>query len=256
MHNFHAMAGLLSMSDEQALSLIQQVTNAGGVAYWDARKADGTDPLTGNSSPWVDLINSNDATLDGYAGDANEGWQSNPNVLRGAGSNEWCRIASIGSELDITTSPIAIGMTIKAPTGGANGYVFTKNANTSSTIQYGVICRPSTPNCSMYIEGSSKCGTDITLDVWFNLVFYWDGSGITSYINGTQASTGVHSGTLTSRANAQIGARSSANDGLSQSSEFEGDMGHIAIYADFGTDIASVLAAEANVAADYLALNP
>lgn len=105
------MLGLgLGLSKNNALlqSFAQLVKSAGGVLYLDARKADGSGPLTGNDSPWVDKSGEgNNGTLTNFAGTDTSGWNEVANIDVNAlenydfsdGTDNWNSLDSTLSEV-------------------------------------------------------------------------------------------------------------------------------------------------------------
>jgi len=227
-------------------SFTQLVRDAGGVLYLDARKADGSLPLTGNSSPFVDLSgNSNDGTLNNFAGSGTSGWQDPPPVLRFDGTDDFVAFADTAS-LDITTAPLAIGLTFKMP---VDDFAFVMS-KASLNAQYGVLHR--TSRTLEFISTAFDTAAQFTVDSanYVNVLFYWDGVNVTAYQNGIQKAQ-----------TAQVGALGGVNTGVlklgergNSSSFFGGDIATATIYT--GSDINKILKAEAKISAQYLALNP
>lgn len=242
----------LNKGSNTVKSFASLVKSAGGVLYLDARKADGSAPLTGNDSPWVDLTgNGNNATMFNQAGTVASGWQGPPYVNRLDGADDYGGFADTAS-LDITTAPLAIGVTIKPNVFFR--YVFAKNLDSSANNQYGLFVSSST-QMWFYLEGNQITINGIDLTKYANIVCCWDGADIFVYQDGVQVFTQAFAqATLTSRPNVQIGARSNSIDGTSKSLFYNGDIATVTIYT--GSDINKILAAEAKISAQYLALNP
>lgn len=399
----------------QIQTFAQLVKSAGGVLYLDARKADGSLPLTGNTSPWVDLINANNGTLTNFAGNESSGWNvENPvvpyddnntpptatqRIVNGfvdlpteqvteveatcvvesnsirvttntTGSFRRCLITEESSNtvktlvakarnfqgstnpriairtladssdlavidftqteqefrvlftptdlgfgvrfygtfitsedgdkeyydfavyegdyvtgspplppsgqwvsgnsktgalyvdrfdgvddyvlmpdaavLDITSAPLAIGVTFKASLGN-NGYLITKNLLTFEDIQYALQIQPAGE--MRFVTGGVAYGfflLDYTKFV--NVVYFWDGINITSYLNGVQQSQSAYAGPLVSSGTPLLGNRNGGSFFL------EGEEATVTIYT--GSDIQKILDVESKISADYLALNP
>ena len=224
------------------------VKAAGGVLYLDARKADGVGPLTGNDSPWVDLTTEgNDGTLTNFAGTGTSGWQASPNLLRFDGVDDFVAFADTAS-LDITTAPLAIGVTVIQPIS-ATEFVLSKNANSAGDTQYSILLASSN-QARMYINGTAYANF-IRSSGYINLVFYWDGSDIYGYENGVPKNSDPFIGPLISNGTVKLGT---GIQGGSLDFLLDGDIATATIYT--GSDIDKILKAEAKISAEYLALNP
>lgn len=138
------------------------------------------------------------------------------------------------ASLDITAAPLLINAVLD----GSNtftGYVVTKNASSSGTIQYGVLYDGNSthPRCNFSLENSPR-----TLSADDSMVHntqkIYSGKFTTGvqqgYINGSSSGTaGSFNGTLTSRANFVVGARSNAADGSSFATFLSGNIAEIII---------------------------
>lgn len=228
-------------------SFAKLVKDAGGVLYLDARKADGSAPLTGNSSPWVDLSgNGNNGTLTNFAGSVTSGWQAEPSVLRFEGVDDFVGFANTAI-LNITTAPLALGVTLKVTTDDT-GFILSKNVSSFSNVQYSLYHK-----IGRTIEFSSGglAYAQAVFDTsnYVNVLFYWDGVNVSSYenSNSTPKSQTALVGTLISAGNLNLGK-------IIEGTYLASDIATVTIYT--GSDINKILAAEAKISAQYLALNP
>jgi hypothetical protein len=231
-------------------SFASLVKDAGGVLYLDARKADGSGPLTGNDSPWVDLSGfGNNCTLFNQAGTAGSGWQSNPFVNRTDGTDDYGGFADTAI-LDITNAPLAIGVTFKKPVDDT-GFIMAKSDNISSTnVQYGIL-HEATRKLSFYSkEGTVQREATFTVDSanYVNVIFYWDGANVTAYENGIQKAQTSFT-TINSFGVLELGKRATGN-------YYDGDIATQTIYTGPNCVPSKFLPAEAKISAEYLALNP
>lgn len=242
--------GLGLSRGSQLKTFAQLVKSAGGVLYLDARKADGSGPLTGNQSPFVDLSgDSNDGTLTNFAGTGTSGWQASPNVLRFDGVDDFVQFADTAS-LDITNAPLAIGVTFK-PTNDT-GYLVSKNSGTSN-FQYAV-ASISGLNVYLYNETGQEAGTSIPtiIDEYVNVVYFYDGVNIKGYKNNNNVFDIIRTLNLASQGpGLLLGCRDAVG---SQAAFLSSDIATVTIYT--GSDINKILKAEAKISAEYLALNP
>jgi len=225
-------------------NIIKQLKDAGAVLALLSNKADGSGPLTGNDSPWVDLSGfGNDCTLFNQAGTVSSGWQSNPFVNRMDGTDDYGGFADTAS-LDITSAPLAIGVTFKNPTDDG-GFTCAKSISAAGDTQYGLLNRVGR-TIEFYVTGVPYAAFAVDSANYVNVIFYWDGVNVTSYENGVQKNQTTLGGTLTSYGTLKLCKRGT--------SHLAADICTQTIYT--GSDINKILAAEAKISAEYLALNP
>jgi len=247
----------LNKSNALLASFAQLVKSAGGVLYLDARKADGSAPLTGNSSPWVDLTgNNNDGTLTNQAGTVTSGWQGPPYVDRFDGVDDRLVFANAAS-LDITTAPFVQATTLKAnSTQPSTTYLFNRNLTDLASMQYGMQLTTAGV-LNQIMNGSGVKSVTIPQDIYVNVISYWDGVDVKMYINGVQNGVGTSFvSSLVSAPNTQYGSRSTNADGTTQSFFLDGDVVTNTVYSGAKVDINKIISIEAKISAQYLALNP
>ena len=92
--------------------IIKELIEAGVVGAWLSNKASGSGPLTGNDSPWKELINNNDGDLTNFAGTVDSGWntEGSQSYLTFDQVDDYLKIltGSSGDVLDITVAPLTI----------------------------------------------------------------------------------------------------------------------------------------------------
>lgn len=234
----------------------KSVLEAGGVLYLDARKATGfniptNSPLT---SPWIDLSgNNNDATPQNMAGTISSGVDitdlKKPTWVLD-GSNDYFSLVDL-STLDITSAPLAIFTTIKIASGAGNGFIFTKNVDATSNMQFGLLYN-SNNTITLYLENAVRGASAlITQNQWYNIGIIWDGTTIKYYINSVTGGTnGSCSSSLTNRANVQIGCRASTSG--SKQSFLKTSIATLTVYKGANCIETNVLKAENAISKIYI----
>jgi len=185
----------------------------------------------------------NDGSLTNFAGTGTSGWQATPNVLRFDGVDDFVAFADTAS-LDITNAPLAIGVTFKNPTDDG-GFTCAKSISAAGDTQYGLLNRVGR-TIEFYVTGVPYAVFAVDSANYVNVIFYWDGVNVTSYENGVQKNQTTLGGTLTSYGTLKLCKRGT--------SHLAADICTQTIYT--GSDINKILAAEAKISAEYLALNP
>jgi len=227
-------------------SIIQELKEAGAVLALLSNKADGSAPLTGNNSPWVDLSgNNNDGTLTNFAGTGTSGWQASPPILRFDGVDDFVAFADTAS-LDITTAPYAHFFTFKKNDVAA-GYVYQDNSLASESLRIEIdnlirwrftgndITLPSPLVTSEFLNIGVFMKTDTTGDFYVDCVKVLSDIAVNNmagWVRGIKA----------------LGGRTTGSGYVNI------DVGTHTIYT--GSDIQKILDVEAKISAPYLALNP
>jgi len=230
--------------------IVKELKDAGAVLALLGNRYGGVD------NEWHDVINGYICTLFNQAGTIGSGFNSENgqtyNTLDGV--DDYGGFPDI-PELDITTAPLAIGVTFKKTMSDAM-YAICRNLDSFGSIQYSVYFFNS-PNVVSFTTMGNRYA-EINMDAYdgeyLNIVFYWDGVNVTGYLNGSQQTQQVFAGSLISQPNTQLGARSASIDGVSKSFFLDADIATQTIYT--GSDIDKILAIEAKISAPYLALNP
>jgi hypothetical protein len=234
------------------------VKNAGGVAYFDARKATG-DGLPTNSpltSPWIDLSpHGNNATPTNMAGTTASGvdvtdvtkpfW-----VLDN--TDDHFQLAD-STSLDMKNAPLACFQTIY-PSTLITGWMLSKALSSGATTQYGTNLDSGTSTFRAFLENSQR-GQSATLtpDNWYNIGWIWDGTTIRYYVNGVYGGTdGTYSGALTTRANVRIGCRSNSADGSSNAIFYRGRIATVTVYTGTKCNESNILKAEKALSKVYI----
>jgi hypothetical protein len=243
-----------------SLDLLGLIKSAGAVLYLDTRKATGSglptnSPLT---DPWVDLVSgsSNIVTPTNFAGTISSGVvTANPNIPYWILDGSDDHFVINPNILNITTAPLAVFGTFAVLTGFSTGYIFSRNTDAASNMQYGIFVEATTNRMSAILEGANKqtsTNNSITANTWYNAGFIWDGSMVNLYINGSKNNTaaGTLSGSLTNRNSTQIGCRRAAAGGIS--TILKGTIATITVYTGAQCTEANVLKAENALSKSYI----
>jgi hypothetical protein len=153
------------------------------------------------------------------------------------GSND-CLINSANhASIDFTSYGFMISM-VYNPTkaAGSNHMLLAKN-NTSADMQYGILHDTTNKQSDQYVEVSIRNNSGNNSIPQGTQVIHsavWNSGSQKNYINGafyTNATTGTYSGTITSKQNLIIGARSETADGsnitTSQSFRYQGSISEV-----------------------------
>lgn len=251
-----SMLGLGLGVDQASLipSMAQLVKAAGGILYFDTRRATGTgiptnSPLT---NPWVDLMGSgNNAVPQNMAGTTSSGVDTTTSkttwVLDGI-DDHFTLTAS--TETNITAAPLAIFATVK---GNANGgMVICRNDTSSINAQYALYFNPGAGNQNFQciLEGSARYTTPTNSAInatWLNIGYIWKDGIIKAYVNGVQVGVDTaYSSTLTTRTYLRIGRRETS------ASHFKGSLATVTLYAGSKITEAGILKAENTISKQYI----
>lgn len=234
--------------------------DAGAVLYLDARMADRfnlpvNDPLT---NPWTDLSGfRNDATPTNFAGTIASGVDTtDPSkpfwVLDG--TDDFFGLIN-SSSLDITSAPMGVFATINvSPLSSTVGYIVCKNLDASTNVQYGMYWDNVSSRLSVFLEGAvkkSSLNNSLEAGAWYNVGFIWDATNVKLFINQVQSSTSAaFSGTLTTRANVQIGCR--GNTGGSKTALLNGKIATVTVYSGSKATETNILKSERTISNAYI----
>jgi len=125
------------------------------------------------------------------------------------------------------TSRLAIYALFKITTA-QSGYIIAKNSDSTANMQYAL--RYTTIGGNFFVlslENGDRVTSNqtVVLNKWYWIVCDWDSVNARMFINGKLDNSAAYaSGTLTSRANFRIGARSNAADGNTMSIFFAGNI--------------------------------
>lgn len=236
--------------------IIKELIEAGVVGAWLSNKSDGSGPLTGNDSPWKELINNNDGDLTNFAGTVDSGWntEGSQSFLTFDQVDDYLKIltGSSGDVLDITVAPLTICVLSK---GVDIQYLLARNEDSGlgTEGQYGLF-KPNNSRIDLYLDSDLKVGTIIDNTIWCHYMFHWDGVDIKTRVDFVLDATTPFVGTLPSLPNLFLGARSSSIDGSTATGFTKGNIATMTIYT--GSDEQKIIDVEQKIAADYLALNP
>jgi|GEM_PF-4181462 len=239
--------------------IVKKLKDAGAVLALLSNKADGSAPLTGNDSPWVDLSgNSNNGTLINFAGTAASGWNadSGENFITLDKIDDVIDFINTSS-VDITTNDFVLAAVFKVTDRSTSGYIISKNEDSSTEQQYGLLSQ-SNGNVGFYLNGAVRTSFPLADDLWGSTLFEWDGADIRGYLNNVK--TGAEPafvGPLISESNLQVGARSASVDGTIKTLFFGGDIAAIALFHKDTLDFEKIRELwHKDIAMRYLALNP
>jgi hypothetical protein len=174
------------------------------------------------------------------------------------GTDDYSNIVATSS-LDITTGAFAFGATFKIKTGSGNAYILSKNLADTTTLQYAILYKATSPNNTIQLLLNNTARYElptnsISQNVWYNVIFHRDISGnITGYINKVASTTGVYVGNLVTQPHFFIGCRSNSADGSSRSAFIPMDLATLTMYWNSSgeIDIQKIIKAEMNVSFAY-----
>ena len=170
------------------------------------------------------------------------------------GTDDYGSMANVSS-LDITTNEFVLACTFRAPSNSATGFLLFKGLDSGTNSQYYMLFDTVNKRIQLCLNGTIYLSTtnNSTLEnVWYNVIFYRNSSGlISSYINKVANYTTTNNTALISQPNVRIGARSNNVGGTTHSTYFKGDIDTISIYQLATLDIAKIIKAETNVSKDY-----
>jgi hypothetical protein len=137
------------------------------------------------------------------------------------------------SALDITAQPLMLNVVLIS--GEQDGrYVLTRNNDNSATIQYGIQYITSGKRYNLHLEGAVRQNTALDAFPTLTQKIYtgvFDNGVQQGYTNGeVSGNAGSYNGTLTSRANMQIGARSSNAGGTTWAIFYDGCISEVIIF--------------------------
>lgn len=238
-------------------SLIQELKSAGAIFVYLSNKANGVGPLTGNDSPFKDLIGANDGILLNFAGTVGSGWNTVGDVsyLTFDGIDDVIRILteSSGDVLDITTGNLGLAAVYKPQILADSQYLLYRNLDSFGSGQYGLRITPG--NIGIVLNGSIKKTITSTNDIYNSLLYHWSGTEVVGYKNNVLVGLPeAVVGPLISRPNLEFGARSNAVDGSAYSFFFKGDCCATAIFN--GSDHDAMNTVWSKISDEYLVLNP
>ena len=195
----------------------------------------------------VIFVEGNDGTLTNFAGTGTSGWQASPNLLRFDGVDDFVSFADTAS-LDITTAPLAMFVTFKIAISQTKFIYHKGDSGSNPASQYGIVIA-SDDTFRVDLNGVTISTSSVfPLNTWINIGFIWDGVNVKRYIDLIQDGLDAPlATTLSSGGVLSIGSRV-------VSPFLDGDIATCTIYT--GSDINKILAAEAKISAEYLALNP
>jgi len=210
---------------------------------------------------WKDLTRyGNNATMVNQAGSSSSGWKSE--VINGKtvyynrldGVDDYGSFVNTAS-LDITTNEFAIAKTFRIQTGATTKWIWNKSEDAENETQYGLKYNATNGYIELWLEGYIRAtifAGSITANVWYNVIFYRNSSGvIRSWLNTLEHSGNIYVGALTSRPNLRLGARSSNAEGTTHTDYAKEDEGTINVYSDTSLDINRIIKAETNAAKIY-----
>ena len=142
------------------------------------------------------------------------------------GSNDCLRITD-NATLQLTTQ---LSINAKFKSGTANGYIFSRNGSSGAENQYALYYFKDGAILTLYMNGNTDRDTnDIATSTEYISSAIWSGSNADIFVNGNSNGSGAYSTPLTNRTNTQIGCRSSAADGSTQATFFNGNISELII---------------------------
>jgi len=156
-------------------------------------------------------------------------WTGAPGKALGfSGSGQHINIANTAG-LNITNRPLTLMAWVR-PTTESIGWVFSRTEDAVNETQYGMTIA-NTNTSAAYLNGTQR-GFINPGAKWTHVAFVWQADGIPrTYTNAVLAvSASSFTGTLTSRQNIKIAARSSAVNGSTATALFTGQLDDIRVY--------------------------
>jgi hypothetical protein len=222
----------------------QLAKSAGCVLYYDARK----DLITANGVTPDRSGKGNDITWANFAGTSASGlvYENGKVFRRLDGADDFGSMVNTES-IDITSAPLAVFATLNVASGNSK-WMFSKNVSASSDNQYGLFLSSTTNGYFCYLEGAQRGNSvGFSYDVWHNIGFIWDGTTIKYFMNQVNGGVnGSYAGTLTSRANVNIGTR---GGGITY---YAGKIATLSIYSGAKATEANILKAEKAISKAYI----
>jgi hypothetical protein len=185
-------------------------TYSGYVTTWYDQSGNGNNALQPTAGNQPRIVNAGTIDVDVY-GKASVVFNGSSTVLKIANS----------ASVDITSAPLLLNAVL-SPFTGSSGYILSKNLDSVVTVQYAMLAPDGKVQMLLGGTGSVVQETAFpslvsnTVNIYSGV--FTDGNQ-KGYANGVNSgSDGTYSGVLTSRANMQIGCRSTSAGGTSWSS--------------------------------------
>lgn len=147
------------------------------------------------------------------------------------GTDDGLNITASGS-LDLKDA-LTISTVAETANIGVTGYIICRNGSTFAEVQYATTYH-ATDGFNLTLEGVTRAttyGGSISSNINYITTAAWDKANAYAYVNGNVGgNASAFSGTLTTRANIQIGSRSNSTDGSAKLALFNGYISEIIIF--------------------------
>lgn len=217
-----------------------------GLSYLTATQCDALFSFTTTSNSFT---LGDQAWLNNFAGTPSSGWDMTnimkPSLVFNTATTCHATLANT-SAIDLTSAPIAVFSTVWIPSASTSAFIFCKYI---SSYQYSLYFS-STNQITMYNSTGSNKSSDSNLvyrNNWINIGWFWDGTTISFYRNGSiYGATQSLSGSLSSVNAAAIGCRLSGTTNFA----LNGKIATLTIYT--GNNISEILRSEIDISKAYL----